>query len=61
MRKALERWWYPAFILVPAFVAVVYFSGVVEMAGWLRLLVIVLWLVLAAVAIRRYARRSIPA
>ena len=57
MMEALGRWWYPALILVPAFVAVVYFSGIVELAGWLRLLLIVLWVVLAAVVIRPYPRR----
>ena len=61
MMKALGRWWYPAVILVPAFVAIVYFSGVVGMAGWLRLALIVLWVVLAAVALHRYARRATSA
>ena len=60
MLQALARWWYPAVILVPALVAVVYFSGTLGMAPWLRLMLIALWLALAAIAIRRYSRRSSP-
>lgn len=60
MTKALGRWWYPAIILVPAFVSVVYFSAAGGVVGWLRLVIIVLWLMLAGLAISWYARRSTP-
>lgn len=60
MIQMLARWWYPAVILVPALAAVIYFSGALGMAWWMRLVLIALWVALAAVAISRYARRSSP-
>ena len=58
MAGVLGRWLSPAVILVPALGSLVLISGTIGMAVWGRVLVVVLWLGLATIALRRSAARS---